>query len=581
MKKRKSSSTASALAFLMAISVLASGCEKVDDSSVVIPTPEEIGVTTATEATDETMAVQETENAVPETETAETTVVTTVTEETEATTVQTEAPETKAAETAAPESTASSVTSASTSAAQAAAEWSETAKDATMYVTENCYSREKAVIGATPISQHYVGDSVEITAITDTGYYKLAEGGFIHSDYLSDTLPETTVVTTADEELIDDNTDNSSGDAPAQSTPGFYDPAVGNTGGEEITVSSKYNIKSSSRYAYKQLSAEEQTLYNNFVSSIKRLNSTVEVPSGMTKEQVKKVYTIVYDSEPQLFWMGSTISAGTAFATISFKTTDKAEIAAMQAEIDAAASNILSKANGYSGTVSKLKVMFDTIVLNSEFAKSEGGYNSTIYNGLTGKDNLQCAGYAKTIQYLCDLAGIECVVVRGTDSAGNSHAWNVVYCENGYYNLDATWGDPVNSFGSDYIQYEFFLVPDAWIHNITHFNVSKRNDTLLFTPPAATKEGCNYFAAYKKLYSGASEADAALKAEFDAAIAAGKNVVEIRVTDKSIYESMMSNDSFKAYQKYAKSKSSNVKQLQRQSSFTKGVYVVHYDIVYN
>ena len=103
--------------------------------------------------------------------------------------------------------------------------------------------------------------------------------------------------------------------------------------------------------------------------------------------------------------MGNTISAGSTFATLSFKTTDKAEIKAMQKEIDTAAANILSKANNYSGTVSKLKVFFDSIVLSNEFSKSETGYNCSIYNGLTNKGALQCAGYAKTMQYLCDMAG--------------------------------------------------------------------------------------------------------------------------------------------------------------------------------
>ncbi|MGN1102218.1 MAG: transglutaminase domain-containing protein, partial [Huintestinicola sp.] len=302
-------------------------------------------------------------------------------------------------------------------------------------------------------------------------------------------------------------------------------------------------------------------------------------------DQAVKVFTIVYDSAPQLFWMGNTISAGSSFATLSFKTTDRNEIKSMQSEIESAASSILSKAKNYSGTVSKLKVFFDSIVLNGEFSKSESGYNCSIYNGLTAKGPIQCAGYAKTMQYLCDMAGIECCVVRGSDKDGNSHAWNVVYCENGYYNLDSTWGDPINSFGSSYIQYEFFLVPDAWIHNITHFNVStllrSSGAIKLFTPPSCTKEACNYFAAYNKLYDSKADAEAAMYAAIDEAIANGKNVAEIRVTSKSVYDTLMSDDYFKTFQKYAKSKSSSVKQIQRQRSFTGGVQVVHYDIVYN
>ncbi|MBQ5332849.1 MAG: hypothetical protein J6K92_06280, partial [Oscillospiraceae bacterium] len=271
--------------------------------------------------------------------------------------------------------------------------------------------------------------------------------------------------------------------------------------------------------------------------------------------------------------------------SLTYKTTDRNEIRSMQKEIESSVNNILSKANKYSGTVSKLKVFFDSIVLQSEFSMSSSGYNSTIYNGFTAKGELQCAGYAKTMQYLCDMAGIECCVVRGSDKEGSSHAWNVVYCENGYYNLDATWGDPINKFGSSYAQYEFFLVPDAWIHNKTHCNVStllrKSGAVKLYNPPACTKEACNYFAAYSKLYDNAADAEKGMYAAIDDAIANGKNVAQIRVSSQADYETLTSTEYFKKFQTYAKGKSSSVKQLEKKGSYTAGVQVVHYDIVYN
>ena len=107
------------------------------------------------------------------------------------------------------------------------------------------------------------------------------------------------------------------------------------------------------------------------------------------------------------------------------------------------------------------------------------------------------------------------------------------------------------------------------------------NKIHLFDPPACTKEACNYFAAYNKLYSSKSEAESAMYAAIDDAAANGRNVAEIRVTDKSIYDTLMSDDYFRTFQKYAKGKYSNVSKLMRQSSYTSGVYVIHYDLVYN
>lgn len=69
-------------------------------------------------------------------------------------------------------------------------EWTEEKVSGTKYISETCYSRKKAVIGSDAIKQYFMGDSVKVTAKTNTGYFKLDNGEFIHSDYLSDTKVE-------------------------------------------------------------------------------------------------------------------------------------------------------------------------------------------------------------------------------------------------------------------------------------------------------------------------------------------------------------------------------------------------------
>lgn len=67
-----------------------------------------------------------------------------------------------------------------------APEWTETKASGTKYVNTDCYSRKKAVLGAETVKLYSVNDKVTVTAKTDTGYYKLDTGAYIHSDYLSD-----------------------------------------------------------------------------------------------------------------------------------------------------------------------------------------------------------------------------------------------------------------------------------------------------------------------------------------------------------------------------------------------------------
>ena len=109
-----------------------------------------------------------------ETTTAQTTATTAVT--------TTKPQETKAVTTAKPKP-ATTTTAATT---KPAPEWTESKASGTKYVNTDCYSRKKAVLGAETVKLYSVNDKVTVTAKTNTGYFKLSDGSFIHSDYLSD-----------------------------------------------------------------------------------------------------------------------------------------------------------------------------------------------------------------------------------------------------------------------------------------------------------------------------------------------------------------------------------------------------------
>ena len=73
-----------------------------------------------------------------------------------------------------------------------APEWNETPASGVRYVSESCYSRIKALLGAEKVKSYSVNDKVTVVAKTDTGYYKLEDGSFIHEDYLSENEISTT-----------------------------------------------------------------------------------------------------------------------------------------------------------------------------------------------------------------------------------------------------------------------------------------------------------------------------------------------------------------------------------------------------
>lgn len=544
------------LAFLMAASMLA-GCKQTNEDSAGLP---DVGSDTSSiSLTTMTVSESETETTTEETTTApeETT--------TEETTTESET-ETSATETTTAASS-ETATSASTTAARA---WNETEISETLYIKTSCYSRTQAIVGSESVKKYDVGQKINIVAATDTGYYKLADGTFIHSDYVTDQAPAaaTTAATTKAPKKTESTEETTKKNVPASS------------------INSAYNKSYTDRYPYQQLGKSEQQLYADIVEAATNFETQVEVPSSLSSDDIVKVYALVYNQEPQLFWLSNLvpISLG-GMLNLQFDLTPE-KAASAQKEIDATVSEVMSKVNGYTSTVSKLKVIYDWVITHNTFSL-QGNYRTCgIYNGLTDGGELQCQGYAKTVLYLCDIAGIECMVVTGNNEAGSTHAWNVVYCDNGYYILDTTWGDPMTPYGrSSYIRYLFFLANDDMIRN-THLNVStvargNGNRIKLYNPPACTKSACYYFKAYNKEYSDLETAAQAMYAEIDAAVAAGKNVAHIRVTDHDLWEALRDKTYWRAFQNYAKEKDSSVKELKLQTSLTEDILVVEYDIAYN
>ena len=118
---------------------------------------------------------------------------------------------TKKQETNKPVETTTTTTTATTT--KPAPEWTEEKVSTTKYVNTDCYSRKKAVLGAETVKIYNVNDKVKVVAKTNTGYFKLDTGAFIHGDYLSDNkvMVQTTTTTAkkpTESKPVNDDTPN-------------------------------------------------------------------------------------------------------------------------------------------------------------------------------------------------------------------------------------------------------------------------------------------------------------------------------------------------------------------------------------
>ena len=177
--KRKRTHTILATITLISV-ILTSACTAGSANSATSSAPETAVTTTTAPAITGTV-IDKIDEPKAETTTAQTTTaVTTKPQETKS--AETTTTTTKAVTTAKPKP-ATTTTAATT---KPAPEWTETKESGTKYVNTDCYSRKKAVLGADTVKLYSVNDKVTVTAKTDTGYFKLSDGSFIHGDYLSD-----------------------------------------------------------------------------------------------------------------------------------------------------------------------------------------------------------------------------------------------------------------------------------------------------------------------------------------------------------------------------------------------------------
>ena len=178
--KRKRTHTILATITLISV-ILTSACSAGSASSTTSSAPETAVTTTAPAVTG--TVIDKIDEPKAETTTAQTTATTAVTTTKPQETKKAETTTTTTATTTAKPKPATTTTAATT---KPAPEWTETKASGTKYVNTDCYSRKKAVLGAETVKLYNVNDKITVTAKTDTGYFKLSDGSFIHSDYLSD-----------------------------------------------------------------------------------------------------------------------------------------------------------------------------------------------------------------------------------------------------------------------------------------------------------------------------------------------------------------------------------------------------------
>ena len=233
-------------------------------------------------------------------------------------------------------------------------------------------------------------------------------------------------------------------------------------------------------YNYSLLSEqEEKRLYLEILCSLRRLDERTRLTAA-DPGLVEEMFGRVMADHPEIFYVDgftcTTYSLEGEIVRAAFGgsyTMDIGQIGETRQRLENAAALWLSGVPVQKGDYESVKYLYDYLVTHTEY-DLESPDNQNICSVLLNGRSV-CQGYARTLQYLCQLLGIPALLVTG-ELNGEGHAWDLLMLDGEWYYVDPTWGDAsyrreerTSSGGELFpaVNYDYFCVTTAQLEQ-TH-----------------------------------------------------------------------------------------------------------------
>lgn len=207
---------------------------------------------------------------------------------------------------------------------------------------------------------------------------------------------------------------------------------------------------------YSMLDAGGQHLYRQIYANANDLIKRFAPIEDISVGALRNVFAAVYNDHPELFWVDTAYSCKyrrngqCAEINLQFNSTTN-NLTQEKIKFEDKAKEITNGTKDIESYYEKEKYVHDTLIEQVDYVAS-ASMNQSAYSALVNGKTV-CAGYARAYQYMLQQIGIPCYYCTGY--AGESHAWNIVGLDDGYYNVDATWDD------TDSGTYEYFNKSDT------------------------------------------------------------------------------------------------------------------------
>lgn len=275
-----------------------------------------------------------------------------------------------------------------------------------------------------------------------------------------------------------------------------------------------------------------QDVYDDVVDILVNFEPKGLIPLTISTDDFRCLMETVRCEQLMLFYLKErtigdfVLSAQTFEINYSYKYSIK-EVNIMLMETEKEANAIVSQTEGMTD-YEKVKFFHDHLVQNVE-SSTDDPYADSVYGALVKKKAL-CEGYAKAFSYLCNIAGIENMIVTGKTDV--DHMWNMVKLEDSWYHVDVGWDKPAAALKKlypDMILYQYFLATDSVVEN------NRVISTALGQPPAADNAEMSYFRREKLYAESYDQALSIIEASCAKCIDSGEKYFMIKLDSSNLY----------------------------------------------
>lgn len=230
------------------------------------------------------------------------------------------------------------------------------------------------------------------------------------------------------------------------------------------------------KWYYNHISPKRRAVYARLYNCVKSNGEGIDVSDlGVSEQDVFAAYWAFNYENPQFLTLGSGYELTLLEPRVSNKVKSvkisygrkPAEVS--ESEFETRAEAVLAAARAKDTDYEKLKYVHDWLVEHTVYSNTDAVYEGEA-DGPVVYGKARCEGYAKAFMYFAQSLGFRCICSVG-EGRLERHMWNMVQIGGAWYNVDATWDDPVSPDGMQTLRHDYFLINDALFrldHRVEH-----------------------------------------------------------------------------------------------------------------